>query len=216
MLQVDDGRRLIMRYPVPFLGGLRLLLMLALAVGCAAAAAPPTQAYREAVLRTAAGIGPQAKETARTAYAAIDGGADSAEARDIGGIDVAHGYVARFERTHDYGVLRDCVFAKLAPGEAAKRQLHERLAASEQYAALIRDAERLASAEFSQTLAAMPQPVLPASRSSAAIHALLQRGMVDQGRAEELTIRAIAFLAHGTDGACVVTVKISNYLKSSP
>jgi hypothetical protein len=182
-------------------------------VGEAAAIHPVDNAYREKVIEFSAQMNPKGPATARAAYAAIDGGAESVEAQDLGGLAKARTWVDRFELFYEYKPLSNCVVTTIGPSSAALAKAQKALAASDAYENLLEDVKKLAGDEYTQLLSTMSPSPTDSERAAAAVQALLLRGQSDPERTAELTALSVSYAAAGTDGKCVASPKLMSIIK---
>jgi len=174
--------------------------------------------YREEVIAAAAKMHEKGELTARTAYEAVDGGADSQAARDLGGLDRAEMWVDRFERWHDYRPLRSCVETHAASLPDSKA-IYASIASGGHASKVISTAQRLAPQEFEALDVAaaggVDQPELV--RTLFAFSVLETRsGAADVVDPERIGIETTALLARGTGGACQPSLRLAAFIANLP
>jgi len=171
--------------------------------------------YRGKVIEFSAQMMPKGPATARAAYAALDGGANSIEAQSLGGLEKARTWVDRFELFYEYKPLSDCVRTAIGSNSDSLAKAQEALAASSAYEDLLEDVKKYAGDQYAMLLSGMPSNATCSQKAAAAIQALVLREQADPESNHELTALSVSYLAAGTDGKCAASPKLMSIIKKN-
>lgn len=203
---------------------LTLLLFLILLVACGeqksidapskmtpplkAVVGPVEREFREKVIATMARFDEKSATRLRIMYAVLDQGESSNAVREVGGIDFVQSEIAAGEIYYYLRPLEECVIAKFdSLTDEGNARLIERIAASDQYALLIADAQRNAPDDYKRHIT---ESGANPSRSQHVVSALLtlmehRRKVSEYNSAKSLAIvaRTSLYSAAVSDGECV-------------
>jgi hypothetical protein len=176
---------------------------------------PVNQEYRDKVIANAANMYPNAPDTAREAYAALDGGESSPAALKLGGMAETNKWVRRFEGAYEVAQARRCLerhFGSMhfTPAYAAA------LAASPDFDDLVADAQQFAPEGYARTLGPDTSAKTNEQRATAAIAALMlaETVAVPGPTPEDLTLLATSYMVKATGGACVESPEFAALLST--
>lgn len=203
-----------------------LLVMLLLAMASAGLRAAPPQglvaadtsresARREAVIASAQRFHEKGGLTARTAYQAIDEGAGSPAANDLGGLAQAQTWVDRFERHHDYELLSACVDRYFSGQSRGAAVIFENIVTAGHAPRVIASAERHSPRMMAERRAQLRSPS-DSQLVQLSLATLLERSSLPDGVDPELvSIESIYLMALGTERSCVPSQRILDFLDSA-